>query len=708
MPVARRAARLPARGRRRRHPARRPGRPRAQLVAVAGGAARAEEPASRCSSPAEPARPRFLARLRDLAPDCCPVVAYGALCRSRRSTSPRTAGSTCTSRCCPPGAVPRRCSTRSWPATRSPAPSTFRSRRAWTPVRFRRRHRDGPARPTPAATCSAGSPSPARSCWSPRSTASRTATLEARRSRPRASQPRPRSSPSRTPRSTGPRPPSRVDRLIRACTPAPGAWTTFRGRAAQARRRSVPRRRRAARAGRAARRAERACWSAPGPRRSRSARCRPQGKRPMPPPTGPAGSAGGERSRASPMSARSRREPRPPWQRPPVAPTPDPLAARVRRAARRSATQDAYANLVLPARCCATRELARPRRRVRHRAGLRHAARRGHLRRVLAACIDRPLASVDPPVLDVLRLGAHQLLSMRVPAHAAVGDDGRPRARAGRGAGAAGFVNAVLRKVARRDLDGVDRRVAPAREPTRSAASRRARPPALDRRGVREALGGTARRARARCSPPTTRRRASTLVARPGRADRDGAGGRRGRAGRAVAVRGHADRRRPRRRPGRRARTRRRAGRGQPAGRPRPRRRTGRRRRRRRWLDLCAGPGGKAALLAGLAAHARRGLLAARSARTGPTLVRWSCGRVEPTGARRSPADGRAAGVAARAPSTACSSTPPAPGSVRSGAAPRPGGARRPADLAEPGAAAARAARPRPSTPSGPAAWSPT
>ena len=40
---------------------------------------------------------------------------------------------------------------------------------------------------------------------------------------------------------------------------------------------------------------------------------------------------------------------------------------------------------------------------------------------MLAACVDRPLDEVDPPVLDVLRLGAHQLLAMRVPAHAAVG-----------------------------------------------------------------------------------------------------------------------------------------------------------------------------------------------------------------------------------------------------------------------------------------------
>ncbi|MGJ3559067.1 methionyl-tRNA formyltransferase [Streptomyces sp. INA 01156] len=47
-------------------------------------------------------------------PDCCPVVAYGALLPGPPSTSRNGAGSTCTSRCCPPGAVRRPCSTPSW------------------------------------------------------------------------------------------------------------------------------------------------------------------------------------------------------------------------------------------------------------------------------------------------------------------------------------------------------------------------------------------------------------------------------------------------------------------------------------------------------------------------------------------------------------------------------------------------------------------
>ncbi|MBI1352434.1 MAG: rRNA cytosine-C5-methyltransferase [Actinomycetales bacterium] len=73
---------------------------------------------------------------------------------------------------------------------------------------------------------------------------------------------------------------------------------------------------------------------------------------------------------------------------------------------------------------------------------------------VLAECVTRSYDKVEPAMKDVLRLGAHQLLAMRVPAHAAV-DSSCTLARdlgAKPGADArAGFVNAVLRKVAQRD-----------------------------------------------------------------------------------------------------------------------------------------------------------------------------------------------------------------------------------------------------------------
>ncbi|MFP5371832.1 MAG: RsmB/NOP family class I SAM-dependent RNA methyltransferase, partial [Actinomycetes bacterium] len=61
--------------------------------------------------------------------------------------------------------------------------------------------------------------------------------------------------------------------------------------------------------------------------------------------------------------------------------------------------------------------------------------------------VSRPLAELDPRVLDLLRLGAYQLLDLRVPSHAAV-DTTVDLTRGIVGTGASGLVNAVLRKVA--------------------------------------------------------------------------------------------------------------------------------------------------------------------------------------------------------------------------------------------------------------------
>ena len=47
---------------------------------------------------------------------------------------------------------------------------------------------------------------------------------------------------------------------------------------------------------------------------------------------------------------------------------------------------------------------------------------RGRYDAVIALAAGRDVSSIDPPALDVLRLGAHQLLGMRVPAHAAVSE----------------------------------------------------------------------------------------------------------------------------------------------------------------------------------------------------------------------------------------------------------------------------------------------
>ncbi|NEE38280.1 rRNA cytosine-C5-methyltransferase, partial [Streptomyces sp. SID7982] len=71
-----------------------------------------------------------------------------------------------------------------------------------------------------------------------------------------------------------------------------------------------------------------------------------------------------------------------------------------------------------------------------------------------------PLREVDPPVLDVLNMGVHQLLGTRIPTHAAVSASVE-LARVVLGEGRAKFVNAVLRKVTAHDLDGWVEKVAP-------------------------------------------------------------------------------------------------------------------------------------------------------------------------------------------------------------------------------------------------------
>jgi 16S rRNA (cytosine967-C5)-methyltransferase len=83
----------------------------------------------------------------------------------------------------------------------------------------------------------------------------------------------------------------------------------------------------------------------------------------------------------------------------------------------------------------------------------------GQLDAIIADAADRAVARVDPPVRDGLRLGAYQLLHTRVPPHAAVAttvDLVRAVAPA-----AAGFANAVLRRLAEHDLAGWLARVAP-------------------------------------------------------------------------------------------------------------------------------------------------------------------------------------------------------------------------------------------------------
>jgi 16S rRNA (cytosine967-C5)-methyltransferase len=275
---------------------------------------------------------------------------------------------------------------------------------------------------------------------------------------------------------------------------------------------------------------------------------------------------------------------------------------------------DAYTNLVLPSvlrqhgltgrDAAFTTELAS--------GTLRN---RGTYDAVLAACVDRPLSKVEAKVLDALRLGTHQLLSMRVPPHAAISTTvDLVRAKVSSGAG--GFSNAVLRKVAQRSLEEWVAAVAPSREESQAKYAAVAfSHPRWVVEELRAAVGADELEAllAADNEPPRV-----TLVARPGRVTRDElpgeptpwspygvllAGGdpgevpavAEGRAGvqdegsQLVAL----------------------AAATAPVD-----------GRDERWLDLCAGPGGKSALLAALAAERGAGLVASERQEHRARLVR--------------------------------------------------------------------------------------
>jgi 16S rRNA (cytosine967-C5)-methyltransferase len=83
----------------------------------------------------------------------------------------------------------------------------------------------------------------------------------------------------------------------------------------------------------------------------------------------------------------------------------------------------------------------------------------GTLDRIIAVAAGRDVARIDPPARDALRLGAYQLLHTRVPPHAAVNstvDLVRSVVP-----GASGFANAVMREISGSDLETWLTRLAP-------------------------------------------------------------------------------------------------------------------------------------------------------------------------------------------------------------------------------------------------------
>ena len=71
---------------------------------------------------------------------------------------------------------------------------------------------------------------------------------------------------------------------------------------------------------------------------------------------------------------------------------------------------------------------------------------------VLAQISDRPWSEVDPGIVDICRLGVHQIHEMRIPDHAAVAATVEV-ARKRIGESKASFVNALLRSVTRKSLE---------------------------------------------------------------------------------------------------------------------------------------------------------------------------------------------------------------------------------------------------------------
>lgn len=113
--------------------------------------------------------------------------------------------------------------------------------------------------------------------------------------------------------------------------------------------------------------------------------------------------------------------------------------------------RDAYVNLILPGML---RERGIDGRDAAFATELTHGTlrRRGTYDAIINLAVSKGLRTVDPPVLDVLRLGAHQILSMRVPSHAAVSTC-VDLVRSSVGHKPVHFTNAVLRKISQADLD---------------------------------------------------------------------------------------------------------------------------------------------------------------------------------------------------------------------------------------------------------------
>ena len=290
---------------------------------------------------------------------------------------------------------------------------------------------------------------------------------------------------------------------------------------------------------------------------------------------------------------------------------------------------DAYANLVLPhkiAQAGLTPEDAAFATELTY-GTLRLA---GRYDAIISIAAKRPTDRIDPPVLDALRLACHQLLAMRTPGHAAV-DESVELVREHANPAATGFANGVLRQISLHDaanwdalltehLTGDDLVAARTGHPAWIVRSFRDALRAEDREGELDALLAAGNH------PP-----AVDLAALPGLADA---------ADLASANPGLLER-------GAYARTAMRLRGGDPMMLPQAQRGLVRVqdqgsqlvalaladaqpvREGERWLDLCAGPGGKTAILAAVAAQEGVHLTANEPAAHRARLVRRALEAVE-------------------------------------------------------------------------------
>lgn len=138
-------------------------------------------------------------------------------------------------------------------------------------------------------------------------------------------------------------------------------------------------------------------------------------------------------------------------------------------------SSDAYANLLLP-RAIARAGLSGPDAALATELTYGTLRREGTYDAIIAGASGRPASVIDPEVLDALRLGTHQLLLMRTATHAAVNETVR-QVRQAAGKPASGFANAVLRRVSERTVDEwLDRLDAAARSDDERLALRYAHP----------------------------------------------------------------------------------------------------------------------------------------------------------------------------------------------------------------------------------------